>query len=379
MADVNNGDNHPTCYGDSGGELARLTMVITSDPAYAYQFLPISWLWNDCGDNAVSSRFGDSLFVSSDVYDPAGTVITQDVEFPSGYGLPSTCLSNSNIVRTLDFQNGGIDIINEPTCETGDLNLNGVYYEVSDLVLYSNYFIYGLSVFTINPPWQIYQSDINCDGISLSIADLVFLLRIIIGDVPSGPVPPSIGTDTCVLVQDQLAGTVSLDYTQTISAVSMIFDGEIAPEFDLPNHDALSNWDGFYTRLLIVPSLQMGTISPINSGLLFSYSGAGNLISADVTSDGQQTIPLAIEGSGAVACCQKRGDVDGSSTAGSLINVADITALVAYLFGDGSTPPCLEESNIDGLVAQGTMTDVSDLSYLVAYIFSGGPPPPPCP
>jgi len=379
VANVNNGENYPTCYGETGGELARLTMVITSDPAYEYMFLPIDWLWNDCGDNAVPSRYGDALFVSSDVYDAAGTVITQDVELPTGYGLPSLCLSDSNTVRALDFHNGGVNLMEDMGCNSGDINVNGVYYEVSDFILFTNYFTYGLAVFVINPQWQIAQTDINCDGITLSVTDLVFLLRIITGDTPSGPMPPAIAADTCLLVQDTVAGTISLDYAQSLSTVHMLFDGEVVPEFDFPQHDANAYWDGIYTRVLIVPQLALGTLSPINSGLLFSYSGSGNLISASVAYDGQQTVPVLVEGSGATACCTHRGNVDGDSNSSSFVNIADVTRLVSYLFGEGSSFPCLEEANVNGLSSESGMIDILDLTFLVAYLFSGGSPPPPCP
>ena len=87
---------------------------------------------------------------------------------------------------------------------------------------------------------------------------------------------------------------------------------------------------------------------------------------------------MVIEGSGALACCNLRGDVDGNPN-GGLVNIADVTHLVAYLFEEVPELSCPEEANIDGMIADGSMTDISDLSYLVAYLFSGGPPPPPCP
>ena len=48
--------------------------------------------------------------------------------------------------------------------------------------------------------------------------------------------------------------------------------------------------------------------------------------------------------------------------------------LGAVLFGGGPGPICFEEGDIDG---SGSM-DVADLTYLVAYLFGGGPPPPGC-
>jgi hypothetical protein len=70
-----------------------------------------------------------------------------------------------------------------PPDDRGDLNLNGVANEVGDAVLFSNYFIYGPSVW--DAAWsdvQIFASDVNNDGLTLTIADLVYLIRILTGD-----------------------------------------------------------------------------------------------------------------------------------------------------------------------------------------------------
>lgn len=83
----------------------------------------------------------------------------------------------SEITLVLDGTSG-----EEPQTFTGDLNVNGIAYEISDVVLYSAYFIYGMTVFQVNVPAQVAASDVNADGITLSVADLVYMVRIIIGD-----------------------------------------------------------------------------------------------------------------------------------------------------------------------------------------------------
>ena len=69
-------------------------------------------------------------------------------------------------------------------------------------------------------------------------------------------------------------------------------------------------------------------------------------------------------------CCVTRGDFNGDGP----IDIADLTAIVAYFFGGGPGPACAKEGDING---DGS-TDVADLTYLVAYLFGGGPPPPIC-
>lgn len=74
------------------------------------------------------------------------------------------------------------------------------------------------------------------------------------------------------------------------------------------------------------------------------------------------------------SCCEGiRGNVDGD--AGDLVNIVDMTALVAYLFSDGAEPPCAEEGDING----DGPTNIQDMTHLVAFLFDAGPPPADCP
>jgi hypothetical protein len=80
-------------------------------------------------------------------------------------------------------------------------------------------------------------------------------------------------------------------------------------------------------------------------------------------------------------CCNGdgiRGNVDGITGPGGEVDVADLTYLVAYLFGGGPIPPCITEGNVDGIIGPGGPIDVADLTYLVAFLFGGGPAPVPC-
>jgi hypothetical protein len=79
----------------------------------------------------------------------------------------------SDAVRVYDGAAGG------PSLNVGDVNLNGVPNEVADAVLYAKYFIYGLQVFHIDQTAQILQTDINGDGLPLSVSDLVYQINML--------------------------------------------------------------------------------------------------------------------------------------------------------------------------------------------------------
>ncbi len=50
----------------------------------------------------------------------------------------------------VDFYDGGIDIVCADSIDArGDINLNGIANEIADAVMYTKYFLYGISAFPI--------------------------------------------------------------------------------------------------------------------------------------------------------------------------------------------------------------------------------------
>jgi hypothetical protein len=148
-------------------------------------------------------------------------------------------------VRALDFWNGGIDIICADSIDArGDINLNGVPNEIADAVLFSNYFVYGLGVFNVNMAGQIAATDVNADGLTLSVADLVYLVRLILGDaVPYSKVAP-------VNVQYyDYNGTLNVD--SEMGAAYVVVSGNVVPELMTDKMDMLYNFDGENTHVLV--------------------------------------------------------------------------------------------------------------------------------
>jgi hypothetical protein len=197
IADVNNGGNHPNLTRVNQGQWAVMKFRVSNDRTLAGQCCPISWYWFDCTDNTVSDSTGNVLYVVDSVYTASGAPIDLSTEyandvsncddFNGGPGKPSP-------KKRLIFCNGAICVPTpEEIDDRGDLNLNGVGYEIADAVLYENYFIYGSSVLSSNPTFrqsQLAASDVNGDGLILSVGDLVALIRVITGD--AAPLPKAI-------------------------------------------------------------------------------------------------------------------------------------------------------------------------------------------
>jgi hypothetical protein len=76
-------------------------------------------------------------------------------------------------------------------------------------------------------------------------------------------------------------------------------------------------------------------------------------------------------------CIGLTGNVDGDP--GEVIDIGDLTALIAYLYiPPNPVPSCFPEANVDGDV--GGVVDIGDLTALIAYLYiPPNPPPAACP
>ncbi|UCD16166.1 MAG: hypothetical protein JSV44_06750, partial [Candidatus Zixiibacteriota bacterium] len=225
MADINNGSHHPLTYEvPDGTVLFYLNFTLEIDPIFACEFVPLRFFWTECGDNAMACRepgnpnpFDISLAVSRSILDNGIDIFDPVMEFPGYLGFPNNCFDTSSTnepIRLIDFVNGGLDVhCPEPFTGRGDLNVNGVSYELADLVLFDNYFLHGPSVFTIDEEAQIAASDVKGDGYPLRIDDLVYMIRVMENTLSVWPHCPVItdgdfigllgvvGTDSSIIIR----------------------------------------------------------------------------------------------------------------------------------------------------------------------------------
>jgi len=203
MAESNDGANHPSCYGPPDTdphELATMKFLVTNDRTFEGQYIPIYFFWDDCGDNSISSTDGELLYIDRAIYDFEDNLIwneDDDDEFPEDaripfVGAPDFCLNpdpdKPQPIHSIDFIHGGIDIVpSDSIDDRGDINLNGTAYEIADAVTFTNYFIYGQAAFSVNVAGQIAATDINADGIVLTVGDLIYMINVIVNGWP--PIP----------------------------------------------------------------------------------------------------------------------------------------------------------------------------------------------
>ncbi len=253
IAETNNGPNHPII--DGVNELAVLDFLVTNDRSLECQEIPIRFFWVDCGDNTLSSEQGYELHISEVVFDgdelmfPPNGIEIQDslFGFPTYFGTQEECyvpvVGKPTPIRDVSFNNGSVTIACADAIDSrGDLNLNFVANEIADAVLYANYFIYGIGQFNINTEGQIAASDVNADGLALSVADLAYLIRIIAGDALSD-IPSVDATLT--------SSNGTLNINAEMGAVLIVINGEITADLLATNMSMISSFDGVNTRILI--------------------------------------------------------------------------------------------------------------------------------
>jgi len=249
IAETNNGANHPLCFSGDAGELVKLSFLVSNDRTFECMYVPIKFVWYDCGDNGISSKSGDTLFMSRKVFNYDDSVnVAADAPFPTFFGAPDVCdtYDKAYPLRLVDFHNGGIDIVCADSIDArGDLNLNGQAYEIADVVLYSNYFVYGIGVFD-HPAAQTAASDVNADGIPLSVGDLVYLTRVVVGDAQPYPkvAPVEINlTNT--------NGSLAVGNDVKMGAAYVVVSGNVTPTLLASNMEMKYAFDGTNTRVLV--------------------------------------------------------------------------------------------------------------------------------
>ncbi|MCP4570156.1 MAG: T9SS type A sorting domain-containing protein, partial [FCB group bacterium] len=293
IADINDGPNHPPeDQYMPDGSIANMVFQVANNANLGGHNIPIGFFWYDCGDNSLSDPTGQYQLIDQAIFGPEGNVIWDEFN-EAGYpensrlpnvGAPDDCIVGDRDlpVRCVDFHNGDLCIIHPDSIDDrGDLNLNGIAYEIADAVVYTSYFIHGLAAFTISIPAQIVASDVNADGLTLSIADLVYLIRVVTGD--ANPYAKPIVGDNQVAVTSVPAGDnyqVSVDSENDIGAALLTFayDGVLPgkPRLaeDVDDMEMIYNYTADGTLRVLIYSFESGRMIPAGKRDLVEIPGA---------------------------------------------------------------------------------------------------------
>jgi len=304
LAETNNGPVHPdaACLSDLQDKgIATLTFLVSNDRNLECQYLPIRFYWMTCTDNTMSDLTGDTLYMARNIYnwdaasylDPLlainhGITVNEDgIFWPGYYGWAVECwpgqapdIKQYPLVY-LDFIDGGVDVICADSIDArGDINLNGLPNEIADAVMFTNYFIQGLTAFGATAEGSIAASDVNADGISLSVADLVYLIRVIVGDaLPyAKPAPGSSFAVTSQVLNGQMA--VNYNATSEVGAVLLTFSGPVGTPV---LGSGAANMDVVYsdTKVLVYNIGRNAIAAGANNLLTVPVEGSVELVSVE--------------------------------------------------------------------------------------------------
>jgi hypothetical protein len=291
-------------------ELFKIKFLVTNNRAYECASTPVRFYWQDCLDNSFRAIYGDSVFVSRQVFDPGREITALDCKFEChcGGACPrcDAYLSSSRRVRLVDFYNGVVDVVCIDWGGTrGDINLNGIANEIPDARVLADAILRGLSVLpSVGREEAIRNCDVNADDRPMTVADLVYLQRIIIGDaLPFTRLHPSLDTAT-------------IDFSQSLFSVKSSVDvGAVMAVFDCDSNCKVESLTGFSTtyfydltvrelRVLVMCDIGIYDTAgnsgcyekrlPVGENRLFTIHGRAKLKEAQVSDyNGSLLLPLS--------------------------------------------------------------------------------------
>jgi len=205
LAETNDGAHHPLSMDiPNGMTLFTLDFLVSSGYFTGHHaFYPVSFYWMDCGDNVVAysdavepltvksalslqvgrweDRYDDGLYGYYDVTDSTAG-------FPTYGGAQVECFEpldpdKPEPFRLVNFWGGGVGVYLPAFDHYGDVNLNGIAYEIADAVLFINQMkCCNYDLFIVDPEKQAQATDVNQDSLLMTIEDLVYMIKVIVGD-----------------------------------------------------------------------------------------------------------------------------------------------------------------------------------------------------
>ena len=261
IADFPNQTGVVPLFPDSGA-IANLNFRVTSDPNLGGLLASLEFFSIDFTDNTLST--------------PEGRFISRD---------------------RISLNSGGV-LLDAGSTLLGDVNENGLPFEVGDAVKLAAY-ISGIAELT---PQQLLNSDVNQDGRGGTLSDLVFLIRHIVED-QSPPLGDGVtaGEEVVMKVRSEGSRTsVRLESPLPIGGVLLVFEGDeakvenikLAPEasdLELYTHRV-----GRQIRVLVI-SPEAHTL-PAGESYLLSFESEGvDTLNASLADQQGQLLPVKQE------------------------------------------------------------------------------------
>jgi len=223
------------------GAIAYLSFKVTTDPYLSGLLIPLEFISFDFTDNTLAT--------------PRGQFISQE---------------------KVNLNKGGV-LLTQGNMLVGDINENGLPFEVGDAVKLAAY----LMGTTRLSPQQMINSDVNQDGRMATISDLVFLINHILEEktVPERDIVTPGEMAVVKIKQESSQTSMWLESDTPVGGALVILEGEnmkvenleLSPEAQ--DLDLYTSQVGEQFRVLIIS--QQAKPLPAKKGHLFSFKGEG--------------------------------------------------------------------------------------------------------
>jgi hypothetical protein len=212
--------------------IASLRFRVSSHWRFNCTFVPVYFVWQGCHDNEFPSLSSDTVNQVLDVlYWAGGDYVGPIIDEPGYSGPPDTCPSAPLSRHNIHFMNGGVSIICADSIGHhdiyGDIDLDGLPNTVDDILLFMDYFMYGDIMFSVDVDSQTIASDVNRDDEFLTVADYVYMFRILWGGAMPFPMMHHHEHTAAFIQQGEL---IAVNSDVSFSAVLLVFSGSAHPE-----------------------------------------------------------------------------------------------------------------------------------------------------
>jgi len=230
----------------------------------------------DCAENTFSSCDGNDLYASNDPLEFNPGICSDPEQYPP--------------LAILDFVDGGVHICSPCTsfkCVRGDINLNHIAYETADAVLFARYFVEGIHVFVLDRDEQVCATDVNADGRTLMLADLVYLIRVILRDAPE--IGPKLGPSSEIANVIVSGNTITTECASPIGAILFEFDSAVVPTLLATNMEMVNK-----DNKILVWSSEGYSIKA--AAEVLSFAGDAELVSVTAVDRDSRELQTSIAG-----------------------------------------------------------------------------------
>jgi hypothetical protein len=248
IADFPNESSAPP-FSPGDGPIAYLNFKMTSNTQFAGFLIPLEFYYFDFTDNTLSDSWGQ--FISRE---------------------------------KIGFSNGGV-LLQAGNTLLGDINLNGIPFDVGDAVLLAHYLIYGVFL----NQQQLLNSDVNQDGYWATLADLMYIVMRIQEDGSPPYVEPDPQTEVAeITISDKPEVTsFSLGSKTDMGGLLFVFKGtnlgsenvKLSPE--IQDMDLYASQGADELRVMIIST--EGKYIEAGDRSLFTIEGEGDLDSPEIS------------------------------------------------------------------------------------------------